>query len=49
MTGIQKNNPLHGLTLETVLNQLVDHYGWDKLDRLFDINCFKQDPALNPV
>lgn len=46
MTDIQKNNPLHGLTLETILNQLVDHYGWDKLGQLIDIKCFKQDPSI---
>jgi uncharacterized protein (DUF2132 family) len=46
MTGTQKNNPLHGLTLESILNQLVDHYGWDKLGQLIDINCFKQDPGI---
>ncbi len=46
MTGTQKNNPLHGLTLETILNQLVDHYGWEKLGQLIDIKCFKQDPGI---
>jgi len=42
----QKNNPLHGLTLETILTRLVEHYGWDKLGQLIDINCFKQDPGI---
>jgi uncharacterized protein (DUF2132 family) len=46
VNGTQKNNPLHGLTLETILNQLVDHYGWDKLGQLIDIKCFKQDPGI---
>lgn len=46
MTGTQKNNPLHGLTLETILNQLVEHYGWEQLAQLIDINCFKQDPSI---
>ncbi|MDQ1362644.1 MAG: hypothetical protein QG652_504 [Pseudomonadota bacterium] len=46
MTGTQKNNPLHGLTLETILNQLVEHYGWEKLGQLIDIKCFKQDPSI---
>lgn len=46
MSGTQKNNPLHGLTLETILNQLVDHYGWEKLGQLIDIKCFKQDPSI---
>jgi uncharacterized protein (DUF2132 family) len=46
MTGTQKNNPLHGLTLETILNQLVEHYGWEELGQLIDIKCFKQDPSI---
>ena len=46
MNDTQKNNPLHGLTLETILNQLVDHYSWEKLGQLIDINCFKQDPGI---
>ena len=46
MNDTQKNNPLHGLTLESILNQLVDHSGWDKLGQLIDINCFKQDPGI---
>lgn len=46
MSDSQKNNPLHGLTLGTILNQLVDHYGWEKLGQLIDIKCFKQDPGI---
>ena len=46
MNDTQKNNPLHGLTLESILNQLVDHSGWDKLGQLIDINCFKQDSGI---
>ena len=46
MTGTQNNNPLHGLTLEAILTHLVDHYGWDELARLIDINCFKSDPSI---
>src|SRR3954466_10026786 len=33
----QPNNPLHGLTLETILTQLVEHYGWDELGMMIDI------------
>ena len=46
MTNTQKNNPLHGLTLETILNRLVEHYGWEQLGKLIDINCFKKDPGI---
>jgi uncharacterized protein (DUF2132 family) len=31
MSGEQSNNPLHGLTLESIVVKLVDHYGWDEL------------------
>jgi uncharacterized protein (DUF2132 family) len=33
----QTNNPLHGLTLETILIRLVDRYGWDELGRNINI------------
>jgi uncharacterized protein (DUF2132 family) len=42
----QQNNPLHGLTLEQVLNSLVDHYGWDGLGGRIDIRCFNNAPSI---
>jgi uncharacterized protein (DUF2132 family) len=42
----QPNNPLHGKTLEFILNQLVDHYGWDKLGKLININSFNNNPGI---
>jgi uncharacterized protein (DUF2132 family) len=42
----QKNNPLHGITLEAVLTQLVAHYGWAELGRRIDIRCFNFDPSI---
>ncbi len=42
----QKNNPLHGLTLEMILNQLVERYGWEELGRRIRINCFISDPSI---
>jgi len=42
----QKNNPLHGLTLEMILNQLVERYGWEELGRRIRINCFVSDPSI---
>ena len=42
----QPKNPLHGLTLEMILNQLVDHYGWKELGRRIDIRCFILDPSI---
>ncbi|MCZ4338742.1 VF530 family protein [Shewanella colwelliana] len=42
----QANNPLHGIKLETLLNDLVDHYGWEELGQRIDIRCFNHDPSI---
>lgn len=42
----QKNNPLHGLTLEMIVTDLVVHYGWDKLGEHINIRCFQSDPSI---
>jgi uncharacterized protein (DUF2132 family) len=42
----QKNNPLHGKTLETILTQLVDFYGWEQLGFKININSFNHDPSI---
>ena len=42
----QPNNPLHGLTLEMILNELAERYGWEELGRRIDIRCFNQDPSI---
>jgi uncharacterized protein (DUF2132 family) len=42
MNTPQKNNPLHGKTLESVLQFLVEKYGWEQLGDLIRINCFSQ-------
>ncbi len=46
MSTPQANNPLHGLTLETILTRLVAHYGWETLGRMVDINCFTREPSI---
>ena len=46
MTDDQPNNPLHGVTLEQVLTNLVDHYGWESLADEIEINCFKNNPSV---
>ncbi|MBR9828089.1 MAG: DUF2132 domain-containing protein [Oceanospirillales bacterium] len=46
MSNEQPNNPLHGLTLEKVLTELVAHYGWDELSLIINVNCFKNDPSI---
>ena len=42
----QPNNPLHGITLEKLLIQLVDYYGWDELGQQIDIRCFNWEPSI---
>jgi len=42
----QKNNPLHGVTLEAMLEQLVARLGWEEMARRIDVNCFKNDPSI---
>lgn len=40
------NDPLHGITLENIVNKLVEHYGWDELGKKININCFNFDPSV---
>ncbi len=42
----QRHNPLHGLTLETIVSALVFHYGWTELADRIPINCFSNDPSI---
>jgi uncharacterized protein (DUF2132 family) len=42
----QPNNPLHGITLEQIVEQLATHYGWEGLALRVNINCFKNDPSV---
>ena len=42
----QKNNPLHGKTLEMVLEHLVSNYGWEKMNDRVHINCFYENPSI---
>lgn len=45
MTQTPKN-PLHGITLEAILTDLVAKLGWDGLAKRIDIRCFKSDPSI---
>ncbi len=40
------NDPLHGKTLEAILNELVTHFGWAELGQLIRINCFNSNPSI---
>ncbi|MCF8253606.1 MAG: VF530 family protein [Bacteroidia bacterium] len=42
----QKNNPLHGLTLEFILTDMVNNEGWDFLGEEVNINCFKSNQTI---
>lgn len=46
MTNPQPNNPLHGITLEMLLNQLVEDFGWDELGKRIPIKCFTDKPSI---
>ena len=46
MSEAQANNPLHGIKLEQIVTELVDHYGWEELAIRININCFKSDPSV---
>ncbi|GAB3920887.1 VF530 family DNA-binding protein [Larkinella terrae] len=46
MTPSQPNNPLHGKTLELILTELVDHFGWERLGQRINIRCFTDNPSI---
>lgn len=46
MTEIYRNNPLHGLGLEQLLTELVEHYGWEILAAALNFNCFRLNPSI---
>ena len=46
MSDFQPNNPLHGVTLEMIVTQLVERYGWEELGRIINIKCFTHEPGI---
>ncbi len=46
MSEQQANNPLHGITLEKIVNSLVEHYDWEELGVRINIRCFNSDPSV---
>lgn len=44
---IKHADPLHGVTLKTVVEALVAQHGWDELGRRVPINCFLSQPSVN--
>ena len=44
---VQPRNPLHGLTLESIVTALVARYGWAGLAERIPVRCFVSDPSLS--
>ncbi|MDO1501329.1 VF530 family protein [Winogradskyella maritima] len=42
----QPNNPLHGVKLEQIINELVAHYGWEYMGYQINIRCFTHNPSV---
>ena len=42
----QPKNPLHGMTLEKIVTELADYYGWEGLGDRINIRCFTHDPSV---
>ena len=42
----QPRNPLHGVTLERMVTELADHYGWEDLGQRIPVRCFTHDPSV---
>ena len=45
--GEQARNPLHGVTLERMLTELVEHFGWPAMGQRIRIRCFTDDPSIS--
>ena len=43
----QPRDPLHGITLKTILEQLVERHGWSAMGKRIPIRCFLYDPSVN--
>ena len=39
-------DPLHGKTLEAIVTELVEHFGWEELSQIIRINCFNSNPGI---
>ena len=47
MTEPRRVDPMHGVTLQAIIEHLVERYGWDGLGKRIDIRCFTQDPSVS--
>ncbi|CAD0006322.1 MULTISPECIES: VF530 family protein [Flavobacterium] len=46
MENQKSKDPLHGITLQTIVEKLVDYYGFDTLSELISIKCFTENPSI---
>jgi uncharacterized protein (DUF2132 family) len=46
MENSKSKDPLHGITLQRILEQLVAYYGFDTLGELIKIKCFTDNPSI---
>ena len=46
MENYNPKNPLHGITLKIMLEDLIGYYGFDTLGELIKIRCFNHDPSI---
>jgi uncharacterized protein (DUF2132 family) len=46
MTTDKPKDPLHGVTLEMILNFLAEKIGWEEMGRIIPIRCFQYDPSV---
>ena len=46
MENQQSKDPLQGITLKSILEKLVDYYGFDTLGELVKIKCFNDNPSI---
>ena len=47
MSEEQPKNKLHGITLERIVTELHENYGWDELGQLVNIRCFQDNPSVS--
>ena len=43
----EPRNPLHGITLEQIVTELVAHFGWLELGQQINIRCFNENPSVS--
>ena len=46
MNSPKSTDPLHGVTLERMLTELVAQHGWEELGRRVPVRCFRHDPSI---